>query len=181
MKKSLFFFLGGSVFGAAVAVVLLTSGAVDNHPAAPSLSGNRGEPSGGQTESTEKRVSLPPASKSDSDLNHAASNEARSSSSNDQRPKLPGFMSVPAPGVANVDHQAREPEPPTAEQQQQQYLSMQSSLYEAAYNPSVGLADLAQQSNKLTPEQRQKLSEQAMAMIKRGELKLEQFMPQSGH
>jgi hypothetical protein len=195
-------FLGGVVFGASAVVFLLASGALDDNTESRSLSDNRGSRSGGQYDSpipdtqlsgladvaadlsitaaslqrsAEKFASLSPVSTANDNLNYEAAGGTRSSSLAEQMPMLPSEISIPAPGAANVVQQAQELAPPTPEQVEH-YYSLQSRLYDAAYDHSAVLAELTQQSNQLTPAQRQELTNEAIEMIKRGELKAEQFM-----
>lgn len=56
-----------------------------------------------------------------------------------------------------------------------QYYSIQNRLYNAANNHNASLFTLVEDSKSLTPEQREALTREAMDMIRRGELKAEQF------
>ncbi len=67
------------------------------------------------------------------------------------------------------------PATPTATQIEQ-YDSIKNQLYGAANNPSISLSELIKASNQLTSEQREELTDEAMAMIKRGELSEKQFV-----
>ena len=69
------------------------------------------------------------------------------------------------------------PAQPTPEQVNR-YTSIKSRLYDAANNYSTDLTDLINKADELTPEQRQELTDEAMEMIKRGELRAEQFTGQ---
>lgn len=179
MNKSIYLFLGVAVFGASIAVFLQTSGILPNNSASPLPITNKDAQSEGQIESPQQYASIPPASKSNSTPTSDASTGTRSSSSNSKWPTWPSASSAPTPATANIAPQARTPEPPTA-QQTAQYNSMQNSLRGAAHNHSAALTDMVQQSKDLTPEQSQKLANEAIEMIKRGELKVEQFTSQPG-
>ena len=180
MNKSIYLFLGVAVFGASIAVFLQTSGILSNNSASPlPITNKDAQSEGQQIESPQQYASLPPASKSNSTPNSDAPNGTRSSSSNSKWPMWPSASSAPTPAAANIVPQTRTPEPPTA-QQTVQYNSMQNSLRGAAHNHSATLADMVQQSKELTPEQSQKLADDAIEMIKRGELKVEQFASQPG-
>lgn len=178
MNKSIYLFLGVAVFGASIAVFLQTSGNSAS-PLPNTINNNKNAQSEGHIESPQQYASLPPASKSNSTPASDASTGTRSSSSNSKWPTWPSTSSAPTPTTANIAPQARTPEPPTA-QQTAQYNSMQNSLRGAAHNHSVALTDMVQQSKDLTPEQSQKLANEAIEMIKRGELKVEQFTSQPG-
>lgn len=81
---------------------------------------------------------------------------------------------MPAATLPTEPSSSAPPATPTATQIEQ-YDSIKSQLYGAANNPSVSLSELITMSNKLTPEQRKELTDEAMAMIKRGELSENQF------
>lgn len=72
---------------------------------------------------------------------------------------------------------ASPPRTPTAPDatQIEQYNSIKYRIYEAANNPTAKLSDLMKMGKDLTPEQRQELTNEVMAMIKRGELSEKQF------
>ncbi len=163
MYKSIFLFLGGTVFGAAVVAFVLSPAGVSDQSASQSLSSSKDISTVGQT-----------ASGANTNPGGNVSVAAQHNAPASQTPALPGAVPALALGASNVVQPVREIAPPTAEQVEQ-FRTMQNNLHGAAYNPSAVLADLTKQSDKLTPEQRQKLTEEAMEMIKRGELKAEQF------
>lgn len=66
------------------------------------------------------------------------------------------------------------PIPPTP-QQVEQYESIKSRLAEAANNHTISLAELVRLGDQLTTEQKMELSAQAIDMINRGELNMNQF------
>jgi len=206
MNKFTMLFLGGAIFGASVVVLLLVSGALDYAPESGSLSDNRDLRPGRQYDSPMPDVQLIEFSEVIATLNSVAASLQRSAEkfnspsfastieSNpdyemssgtqtgplaDQMPTPPNLSTVPAPGAAHVAQQAQQSAPPTPEQVEH-YYSLQSRLYNAAYDHSAVLAELNQESNELTPAQRQELVNEALEMIKRGELKAEQFMLQPG-
>ncbi|VAX00404.1 hypothetical protein MNBD_GAMMA21-71 [hydrothermal vent metagenome] len=59
-----------------------------------------------------------------------------------------------------------------------QYQQIQNSLQDAAGNPSLSVANLIEDTDGLTPEQRKNLNKQVLEMIEHGELTVEQFEPQ---
>ncbi len=85
-----------------------------------------------------------------------------------------------APVAATPSRQSRPATPPT-ETQVEQYTTIETQLYEAANNPNMTLSSLIQEADKLTPEQRDRLTKKAMEMIKNNELDPNQFaaMPRS--
>jgi len=88
-------------------------------------------------------------------------------------PVIPDYP-MNSPGVQSQPPGPSEPGPPTSEQVEL-YTSIQEKLYNATNNHSVVLSKLIQNANDLTPEQRNELTREAMGMIERGELKVEQF------
>ncbi len=204
MNKFMMLFLGGAVFGASVVVLLLVSGALDHAPESGSLSDARGLRPGRQYDSPMPDVQLNELSDAIAALNSVAASLQRSAEKfnspsfastiennpdyeassgtqtspfADQMPTLSNLGTAPAPGAAHVVQQGQQWAPPTPEQVEH-YYSLQSRLYNAAYDHSAVLTELNQESNELTPAQRQELVNEALEMIKRGELKAEQFMPQ---
>jgi len=200
MNKFMMLFLGGAVFGASVVVLLLVSGALDHAPESGSLSDARDLRPGRQYDSPMPDVQLNKLSDAIAALNSVAASLQRTAEKfnspsfastiennpdyeassgtqagpvADQTPTPPNPGTAPAPGAAYIVQQA----PPTPEQVEH-YYSLQSRLYNAAYDHSAVLTELNQESNELTPAQRQELVNEALEMIKRGELKAEQFMPQ---
>ena len=178
MNKSIYVFLGVAVFGAATAIFLLPTTALNNTSTPQSEPDNKQTYSGGNMEAVQQQTSSIAAAEPKS--NHGASSAAspNGARSNSKWP-LTSAGSAPASAAANVNQQPRTPEPPTA-QQTAQYHSMQSSLRGAAHNHSAALSELVQQSRELTQEQSQKLADEAIEMIKRGELKMEQFSSPPG-
>jgi hypothetical protein len=61
-----------------------------------------------------------------------------------------------------------------------QFNNIRDKLSDAANNHGVALGALMQEANALTPEQRQQLTNEAMDMIKRGQLRAEQFIEVPG-
>ncbi len=59
--------------------------------------------------------------------------------------------------------------------QVEKYNSIQNTLNDAKSDSSTSLTALIQQAHELTPTQREELTQQAVEMIKRGELQPEQF------
>jgi len=86
---------------------------------------------------------------------------------------LPATPPTPVP-VTSKSSPPSDPVPPSTEQIEQ-YNIIQSRLYEAANNHQVALGELVKLGAGLTPAQRAALTREALEMIKRGELKAEQF------
>lgn len=62
----------------------------------------------------------------------------------------------------------------------ERFNKIRSKLSDAANNHSAPLSVLMQEASDLTPQQRQELTNEAMEMIKRGQLRAEQFVELPG-
>lgn len=201
MNKSIAMFLIGAVFGTSVSALILAPRAPDSAHGSQPLPDKRYPSSNAQygspahdtqlvkladvatslsitaanlQRSVEIISSLSPTSEIDNNLNDEIAGDIRSSLLADQLSMLSDTEPEPILGA-----QVHVPAPPTPEQVGH-YYSLQRRLHDAAYDHSAELAALTQQSNQLTPIQRQELANEAMEMVKRGELKVEQFIPRPG-
>ena len=102
----------------------------------------------------------------------------------DKQASLPSSQgnAVDAKQMSNNDVQpqpAAKPEQPTRKQIER-FNKIRSKLSDAANNHSAPLSVLMQEASDLTPQQRQELTNEAMEMIKRGQLRAEQFVQLPG-
>jgi len=185
MKQSAFIFIGGVVFGIIITMLLPSTG-LKNENIDEQLDkvGDAVIELNNATENLQNLVQqythvLPnisaAAMPATANVSAATSNNMDAINSNSQTE-----IYTQAPVAATPSRQSRPATPPT-ETQIEQYTTIETQLYEAANNPNMTLSSLIQEANKLTPEQRDRLTKKAMEMIKNNELDPNQFaaMPRS--
>lgn len=190
MKKSLFVFLAGTAFGMVGTTLLVTSNTFSKNtqnlsragstPATPHQADTSLEAEFDRIDSIAETLNTIANNlqQSANTLSSTSITAVTTNSTQDNTKPLTSQLILP-PSTTSIAPPPPEPVTPTATQVDQ-YTSIQSRLYDAANNHSIALADLIQEADKLTPEQRQELTQEAMDMIQRGELKAEQFTRQPG-
>jgi len=190
MKKSLFIFLAGTAFGMVGTMLFVTSNTFSKNtqnlsragstPATPHQADTSLEAGFDRIDSIVQTLNTVAGNlqQSANTLSSASIPAVVTNSTPDNTKPLTSQLILP-PATTGIAPPPPEPVTPTATQVDQ-YTSIQSRLYDAANNHSIALADLIQQAGSLTPEQRRELTQEAMDLIQRGELKAEQFTRQPG-
>ena len=179
MNKPIMLFLGGAVLGSVITAVVLTG---RNHPANFSgqqttdeqlqkfaeITSNLNITAGVLKNSAETLASLTlpitliKDKQSSTQSSQSATGDAKQVSNNDAPPESTAKSVQPT------------------RKQIDRFNKIKGKLSDAANNLSLPLGVLMQEANDLTPEQRQELTNEALDMIKRGQLRAEQFVELPG-
>lgn len=180
MNKSIYLFIGGSLFGviAALAIVKSTTDTEQTEMVQP------------QTTTKMKVLTAKMQAENMSDeslsdmqvrLVQQAGNQGMMEAQNEAPTLMPENnenQTMPIPQMAKTQQQkpvVTVPAVPPTTEQVQQYEDMEKIIAAAMNNPKIKLDDLLRQSDSLTIQQRNELTQKTMDMINRGELKIEQF------
>ncbi|MCW8899538.1 MAG: septin family protein [Gammaproteobacteria bacterium] len=184
MKKSIYMFIGGSLFGliAAVIIVKSSSHTEQNTPKITSTTSAKIVTAKMQAEQMQNsdapmesmsdmqvRLSQQPGTQGMLEMEANAQSpestedipQTNLTTTTQSQPQQKSVMAAPAI-------------PPTAEQVQQ-YHDIDNVIMSAANNPQVKLVDLIRKADTLTIQQRNQLTQKTMGMLDRGELNIEQF------
>lgn len=180
MNKSLVLFLGGAVLGASIAAVALTDADAD---ISVSSSGKQSTDEKIQklAEITENLSVTAGALKDSAETLMSLAVPITPAKVAQKTPQLPQGGEVDATQVPMSINNNQTQMAPVAEPVQptpmqiDRSTEIRSKLADAANNHAMPLGALIQEARDLTPEQRQQLTNEAMDMIKRGELLPEQF------
>jgi len=186
MKKTIYLFIGGSLFGA-IAAFAIVNLATNNGQISPiakaknnvkiqtvKLPKSSGEPSESMSD-MQVRLSQQPGMDGmvdmqnvpqDSMQNDSAAENAVDEGKAEAQTVQPQTTQKAPTAVAAI--------PPTTEQIQQ-YNDIDKIISTAANNPKIKLHDIIRKSNNLTIQQRNQLTQKTIDMLSRGELSIDQF------
>ena len=188
MNKSTMLFLGGAALGATITAVALTGGVFVADKVASGAASQQSTDeqlqkladisadltitAGALKNSAERLASLRPSNTLAKDAQMSPQSSRGVAVDAEQvSMNINNNQAQPAPAVEPV-----QPTPIQIDRANE----IRSRLAEAANNHGAPLSALIQDAKDLTPEQRQELTNEALDMIKRGELKAEQFTQSSG-
>ena len=181
MKKPIYMFIGGSLFGvvAAVAIIKSTTTTEQVNPIATTNTNAKVITAKMQAEQMKSsdmpmeslsdmqvRLSQQPGTQGQDMMNMQNSNMEEAASSETE---IKSTQQVQQKQIASI------PATPPTTEQVQQYNDIEKTITSAVNNPRIKLSDLIRQSSSLTIQQRTQLTQKAMDMINRGELNIEQF------
>lgn len=181
MKKPIYMFIGGSLFGvvAAVAIIKSTTTTEQVSPIATTNTNAKVITAKMQVEQMNSsdmpmeslsdmqvRLSQQPGTQGQDMMNMQNSNMEEAASS---KTEIKPTQQVQQKQVASI------PATPPTTEQVQQYKDIEKTITSAVNNPKIKLSDLIRQSSSLTIQQRTQLTQKAMDMINRGELSIDQF------
>ena len=181
MNKSIYLFIGGTLFGviAAFAIVKSTSNTEQAVVALPTNTSDmpirtvkmqqEAMQNGDMEESAsdmQVRLSQQPGTQGMMDVQNTLQTETSTS-----KDVIASEKSITQP----QQHVAKAPVIPPNEEQVTQYNDMDQIISSAANNPNIKLVDLIRKSDSLTIEQRNRLTQKTLDMLNRGELTVEQF------
>lgn len=181
MKKSIYMFIGGSLFGvvAAVAIIKSTSNTEQVSPIATTNTNAKVITAKMQAEQMNSsdmpmeslsdmqvRLSQQPGTQGQDMMDMQNNNMEKEVVS---KPETKSTQQGQQKQIASV------PATPPTTEQVQQYKDIEKTISSAVNNPKIKLSDLIRQSDSLTIQQRTQLTQKAMDMINRGELSIEQF------
>ena len=182
MNKSIYLFIGGSLFGviAALAIVKSTTDPEQAVVAIPTDTSNikvrtvkmqvEAMQNGEVEESPsdmQVRLSQQPGTQGMMDMQNNAQTEMATT-----KEAITPEKNMASP---QQQHVAKAPVIPPNDVQITQYNDMDQIISSAANNPNIKLVDLIRQSDSLTIEQRNILTQKTLDMLSRGELTVEQF------
>lgn len=174
MKKSIYLFIGGSLFGVIVAVAVFKTSTNTNQTIAitpPNTTGMKVVTAKMQV------ANMPTESMSDMQvrLSQLPENKGMMDSNAMMSENPETVKPIPQQNTAPQENISSGPITQPTDKQIQQYDQMEKIIASAVNNPKIKLTDLLRQSDTLTIQQRTKLTQKAMDMINRGELNIEQF------
>ena len=183
MKKSIYMFIGGSLFGviAAVAIVKSTSNTEQINPTVATTTNAKivtakmqaeqmknSEASSESLSDMQVRLSQQPGTQGMMEMQNSA--QTTMPTNDNQETDI---------AKTTVSHQQKQvmttPSNPPTEIQVQQYQDIEKTISSAVNNPKIKLSDLIRKADSLTIQQRNQLTQKAMGMLDRGELTIEQF------
>ncbi len=184
MNKSIYLFIGGSLFGvvSAFAIIKSTSNTEQlvQTPATTSVNANT-QPMKVITAKMQAEQmqdsSKPLENMSDMAMRVQQENTAPMAEQATMMSNNPAIANAPAvtkKPIKSTQITALPAEQPTT-QQLQQYDDIEKIISSAANNPGMKLKHLIKKADKLTIQQRNILTQKAIAMLKSGELSIEQF------
>ena len=186
MKKSIYMFIGGSLFGvvAAITIVKYNSGPQQTEAVALQPTANpEAKIITAKMQEQMQKSGQPLESEADMQVRvqqEAAIKNMMGMQGNDQaEATMPAAESnkQALSQVAKPKKQSKVAAPviPPTEEQVEQYQAINKVIRSAANNPKVNLSDLIKKADSLTIEQRNQLTKQTLGMLDRGELSIEQF------
>ncbi len=184
MNKSIYLFIGGSLFGvvSAFAIIKSTSNTEQfvQTPATTSVNANTppmkvitAKMQAEQMQSS----SEPPETMQDMSVRveQESNTTTMSAPMTEQTTMIPNSTPVTTNKPITTTQIAAMPVEQPTEQQVQQYDNIEEIISSAANNPNMNLKHLIKKADKLTIQQRNILTQKAIAMLKSGELSIEQF------
>lgn len=184
MKKSIYMFIGGSLFGVVAAVTIIKS---TNQPqqATPvaATSPNVKIITAKMQEAQMQKSGTAMESMSDMQvrLSQQADEQDMMAMRNNVATATPE-TNITQPGKAkNIGTQEKNkntvalPVILPSEQQVQQYQEINNIIRTAVNNPKINLSELIEKADNLTIEQRNQLTQKTLGMLDRGELSIDQF------
>ena len=184
MNKSIYMFIGGSLFGVVAAVTLIKSN-YDTPQQTPAVA----QPTGMKVITAKMQAdqmqqsAKPMESMSDMQVRLSQQDDEQdmmSMQNNQQAAMANEENSAPAQATKFATQlknttTVKVPVIPPTEDQVKQYQDMDNIIRTAANNPKVNLSELIERADNLTIEQRNQLTKTALGMLDRGELSIEQF------
>lgn len=184
MKKSIYMFIGGSLFGVIAAVTIIkSSNPTQNQAPVAATNPNVKIITAKMQEAEMKNSAMPVESMSDMQvrLSQQANRQGmdamqeNTSTSNPETGTTPEAKTEKLSTQKITQNTVTLPATPPSEQQVQQYHEIDSIIRTAVNNPKVNLAGLIEKADNLTIEQRNQLTQKTLGMLNRGELTIDQF------
>jgi len=179
MKKSIIIFISGSVFGILISLVIFPSAIIKSDSTKIDNISRAIDNLNDTTKNLQKLIQTYSYILPQQPTASGSRSESKTLSSTSNTTKEEPVTSTGSIGKSQDSSAYNENdlnyETPASSEQIDNYQYIETKLFEAANNHEVKLSNLIEESNNLTPQQRQSLTRKAMDMIKNGELKANQF------
>ena len=182
MNKSIYLFIGGSLFGVIAALAIVKS-TTDPEQAVVAMPANTSNMTIRTVKMQQEAIQNGEVEESPSDMQVRLSQQPGTQGMMEMQSNAQTEMASTEEAIApeksmaapQQQHVAKAPIIQPTEQQVTQYNDMDQIISSAASDKNIKLVDLIRQSDSLTIEQRNILTQKTLDMLSRGELTVEQF------